>query len=324
MICKICGKEYSKLSRHLHNSHNIEAEDYYNQYFTRTNCIICGKPTKFINLTNGYSNTCSVRCSRIKGSHTTKEKYGYIPGSYGSKEYTQFMLNEYGVENPQQNQNIRRKTLKTTEERYNVSYSFLTEEAKQKTKINSHTEEVKSKIRQNNLEKYGVDNPAKLDAIKKKSRESVLTKHNIDFSIERIKLSNKELQNASNIENYFYSKLNSYTVLYNACSDKYPYLCDFYVKELDLYIELNFTWTHGWHYFDEQKDSTRLLEMQNKHNAYYDNAIYTWTFLDIQKRNCAIINKLNYVVVWNKEQLENLVKDISSISGFIDYNEVNL
>ena len=28
-------------------------------------------------------------------------------------------------------------------------------------------------------------------------------------------------------------------------SNKYPFSCDFYIKSLDLYIECNFSWTHG-------------------------------------------------------------------------------
>lgn len=32
-------------------------------------------------------------------------------------------------------------------------------------------------------------------------------------------------------------------------SERYPFLCDFYIKPLDLYIELNLYWTHGGHFF---------------------------------------------------------------------------
>ena len=34
-------------------------------------------------------------------------------------------------------------------------------------------------------------------------------------------------------------------------SEKYPFNCDFYIKSLDFYIECNFSWTHGGHFFDE-------------------------------------------------------------------------
>ena len=58
-------------------------------------------------------------------------------------------------------------------------------------------------------------------------------------------------------------------------SEKYPFNCDFYIKSLDLYIECNFSWTHGKHWFDEnnEEDIRRLEFMKSKNTAYYDNAI---------------------------------------------------
>ena len=37
-------------------------------------------------------------------------------------------------------------------------------------------------------------------------------------------------------------------------SEKYPFNCDFYIKSLDTYIECNFNWTHGGHWFDENNE----------------------------------------------------------------------
>ena len=321
MICKLCGKDYTILATHLRNTHNITDKEYYDYFNARTYCVICGKPTAFISLTKGYKETCSTHCARINGSRKTKEKYGYIPGTYGSKEQKQYMLDTYGVENAQQDKSIKNKTIDTMNNKYGTSYAFLQETAKEKAKVNAHSIKSKSKTKQTCISKYGVENPAKSNIIKEKSKITIFDKHNIQFDLDRLKLSKSELVHASKIEQYFYNQLQDYTVLYNACSDKYPYLCDFYVKELDLYIELNITWTHGWHYFDKQKDQLKLLQMQSKNNAYYNNAIYTWTVIDLQKRNLAIKNKLNYVVVWNKDQLNKLLQDIQTVSGFVDYNE---
>ena len=42
--------------------------------------------------------------------------------------------------------------------------------------------------------------------------------------------------------------------------DRYPFLCDFYVKSKDLYIECNYHWTHGKHWFDEKcEDDLKML-----------------------------------------------------------------
>jgi len=42
---------------------------------------------------------------------------------------------------------------------------------------------------------------------------------------------------------------------------RYPYYCDFYIVEDDLFIELNLHWTHGGMPFDEtNSDCVKLLE----------------------------------------------------------------
>ena len=43
-------------------------------------------------------------------------------------------------------------------------------------------------------------------------------------------------------------------------SNSYPFSCDFYIKSLDLYIECNFGWTHGKHWFDSNnKDDIAVV-----------------------------------------------------------------
>lgn len=58
-------------------------------------------------------------------------------------------------------------------------------------------------------------------------------------------------------------------------SDVYPFNCDFYIKSLDLYIECNFSWTHGEHWFDSssKEDLEKLEKWKSKKTKYYDNAI---------------------------------------------------
>ena len=92
--------------------------------------------------------------------------------------------------------------------------------------------------------------------------------------------------------------------------DRYPFLCDFYVKSKDLYIECNYHWTHGKHWFDEKcEDDLKMLQQLKQKNIekaqdghvknMYAHAIYVWTQLDLKKRDAAIKNQLNYKVFWN-------------------------
>ena len=88
--------------------------------------------------------------------------------------------------------------------------------------------------------------------------------------------------------------------------DKYPFHCDFYIKSLDLFIELNATWLHGGHWFNENNndDIKKLQEFHQKirdGKRFYNVAIDVWTVRDVKKRQTAIDNHLNYVVFWNND-----------------------
>ena len=91
--------------------------------------------------------------------------------------------------------------------------------------------------------------------------------------------------------------------------DRYPYACDFYVKSKDLFIELNFNWTHGGHPFDSQNDADikklTIWEEKAIKSEFYKNAIYTWTELDVKKQLIAKENKLNYIVYYSEEDAYN-------------------
>jgi len=81
MKCKICNKEIAKkLANHVRVVHNMEPKDYYDKYLKRddenTICPVCGKPTKFIKFSIGYSKTCSKKCGDILGKQTALKKYG--------------------------------------------------------------------------------------------------------------------------------------------------------------------------------------------------------------------------------------------------------
>ena len=83
------------------------------------------------------------------------------------------------------------------------------------------------------------------------------------------------------------------------------YNCDFYVKSLDLFIELNMHWTHGGHPFDENdpSDLETLCDWQLKSalSKYsYNSAIYTWTESDPTKLSVLRANNLNFMIIYPK------------------------
>lgn len=85
--------------------------------------------------------------------------------------------------------------------------------------------------------------------------------------------------------------------------DQYPYSCDFFIPGLNLYIEIQGSWTHSKHPFnpDDKKDNEKLNYWKSKDNEYYNNAIYTWTDLDVRKRQCAKDNHINYLEIFSNK-----------------------
>jgi hypothetical protein len=73
---------------------------------------------------------------------------------------------------------------------------------------------------------------------------------------------------------------------------------------LDLYIECQYGWTHGGKPFEGTESDNIIIEnWKSKNTEYYNNAIETWTVRDVKKRTTALQNKLNYIEIWNINEL---------------------
>jgi len=84
---------------------------------------------------------------------------------------------------------------------------------------------------------------------------------------------------------------------------RYPFNCDFYIKSQDLFIELNYTWEHGDHPFNENdpKDYETLCNWQLKASEgkqRYLWAIKVWTERDPLKLETFRKNKLNFQIIY--------------------------
>lgn len=132
--------------------------------------------------------------------------------------------------------------------------------------------------------------------------------HDIVCKMDATKKKNNTY-NSSKSEDEMYkllvTKFDSNDVIRQYKSKEYPFNCDFYIKSLDLYIELNGLWTHQDHFFDENNmnDLNKLnsWKLKIKTNPMYASAIDTWTIRDVKKHNTAIKNNLNYLVFWNSD-----------------------
>lgn len=192
----------------------------------------------------------------------------------------------------------------------------------------------KGNMKQGMLEKYGVDNPFKLDEFQAIAAETRKEKYGavaaeanksvIDY--ERVRSRSKQLLagtyhkwttksfvdakrqngtfNTSSVEEHV-KGFDDFEVQYNK-DTRYPYLCDFYDKGRDLFIEVNASWTHGYHWYDIEKDADVCTKWKDKSedSTYYANALDVFTKRDVEKRETARVNSLNYVTLWDSDGMD--------------------
>lgn len=92
---------------------------------------------------------------------------------------------------------------------------------------------------------------------------------------------------------------------------RYPYKCDFYLPEKDIFIECHFSWLHNGKVFDKNSlehlkeveairlDEQRLSMKRPDKENMYTVKLYTWTDLDVRKFECAKQNKLNWLCFYS-------------------------
>ena len=278
MICQICNKECKNiqgLSRHIYSSHkDINKEDYYKKYILPFDST----------LNNGFCKLCSKPTKFIK-----------------------FKYNKYCCIDCERHDGRARNGKKATEtNRKNGVYTKVNREFV-KRQIDSG---IFYKTRKKAVETMKRNNTYKIisekaqKTMKQNDTYKLITKKRIS-TMKR----NKTL-NSSKAENRCYDFLNNlYNVQRNYTSELYPFDCDFYIESLDLYIECNFHWTHGYHWFDPtNEDDINKLNLWKEKSVtsdYYKKAIETWTIRDINKKTIAENNKINYLVFWNESEFYN-------------------
>lgn len=280
MKCLICNHKspnFRGLSNHVRKAHNMSPKDYYDKYFKKDGediCQVCSKPTNFINLNIGYCKVCSVSCgqkhpdTRKKIETTNIKKYG---------KSTPLITKE--ALNKSHNKNAMDKKRTTMINKYGYASSFC-------------TMKTQHKVQNTMLERYGSKNPMVCN-------KNIFSKYNGTRSSweSMLKIA---LENANVNFKYEYDK-----------DLRYPYYCDFYLSDSDIFVEINGYWTHNTHWFDENsiEDLNTLKEWKKKAktSTRMQSAINIWTKIDIEKRNCAKSNKLNYVVLWTIEDIQNWI-----------------
>ena len=110
--------------------------------------------------------------------------------------------------------------------------------------------------------------------------------------------------------------------------DTYPFCCDIYLVDYELFIEIQASWTHGKMPFDAndaacQAQLSDWIE-KSKTSKYYKNAIEVWTLRDVKKREVAAANNLQYIEIFSNDANEIFCKicrciiNKRIIGGYID------
>ena len=270
-------------------------------------CKTCGKPVMFEaghrwgRGRNGWPFLlyCSPKCQandpEIKSKHI------------------QTYLDKYGVVNPAKNKEVKEKIRQTNLEKYGVENVY-------------QSSYVKDKLKKHNLEKYGVEYNLSAPEIREKIKKTCYKKYNAPAPAgseevqKKINLSKKNngTFNTSAPEEKLYIILSSLydNVKRQYFSNEYKHACDFYIPELDLYIEYQGSWTHHIHPYNEKDENDILEKMFMEHKSEYSNfyktALNVWTKKDVQKRNEAIENNLNYLEIYpyiDLNDIPDIIKD---------------
>ena len=90
-------------------------------------------------------------------------------------------------------------------------------------------------------------------------------------------------------------------------SDIYPWNCDFYIPELELYIEYQGFWHHGKEPYNNTKAEHRKIvnSWKEKTEIQYSRAIYGWTIADPKKRAYVKEYKVNWIEFFNEKEFSD-------------------
>jgi hypothetical protein len=198
----------------------------------------------------------------------------------------------------------------TTLQKYGVLYASQRQErrAAHSAFMRSNGVDFAARSRVTTLKRYGVAHHAQTEQRRmRQSRRMLDPEH--QNRINAAKRANNSF-NASASEEELHALLAGYfdgDVLRQHNDPRYPYRCDFYISSRDLFIELNGTWTHGGHWFDQGDPHDRQVveNWRAKNSAYYNAAILQWCRRDTAKRNSARDARLNYVTFWDGQRLDD-------------------
>ena len=270
LICNQIFQDGKYLSAHLKFKEHIKGQDYYDKYLKKENegfCIICNKPTNYINFTRGYQLCCSIQCAAIeKGSKISKTKQSY------TKEQRQQIkekrentcLKKYGtISNLSTKDNIekahskesRRKAIKTRK-KHIIDGTIIGQNVKQSWK--TRNKQLQEFCIKNNctlitklIAQYGQGFLSlELPRIYINKQNNAISNEYLPLIDEYFKTN--QYSNKSKAEQYIIDNLNyNDTIIHNDRQVLKPKEIDIYIPKLKIGIEYNGIY---WHSFERSQN----------------------------------------------------------------------
>nr|DAK83633.1 MAG TPA: endonuclease-like protein [Caudoviricetes sp.] len=164
-------------------------------------CDYCGKEfvKRYVNYLRQRSNNkdCCKNCQPKKFAESCMKKFGVCnPFQLDEvkKKSKKTCLERFGVENPAQSEEVKKKTEQTNFERYGNKYAIASDIIKAKreqTCENKYgaknvfgSKEIQEKIKLTNEKKYGVGNIAHTFAIAEKIKQSNISKYGVPYTTQ--------------------------------------------------------------------------------------------------------------------------------------------
>ena len=262
---------------------------------------------------------------RNKGKQTCLEKYGVDnPAKLeeNKEKVKQTCLKKYGTISTTQCKEIRDKIKQSCLEKYGVDNPAKLEENKEKVKQTCLKKygglapicdpNIKNQIKQTCLEKYGVDNYGK--SLKHKiNMSTIMSSDEMQEHRYNIMTKNHSFNTSKPEEELYLYIKEKFPSVKRQYKDKlrYPYNCDFYIPELDYFIELQGYYTHNTHPYNPNSILDQVLvERYKERYGPKCQAITIWTLKDPEKRDCAKRNHLNFKEIWNLEEGKKFIDNL--------------
>ena len=303
-------------------------------------CLTCGKKNKFVDNNRGYKRYCGAHCSATNDSTKLKREETNVR-LYGVKSVSQLdrvkkiisyknhlHAKEADVKRKKTNMllyndpnyhNIE-KMKQTNLKRYGVLYNWASKDPKlngQATREKLYGDPFyrdKNKTIQTNLKKYGVKWYLQTPKVNKmRNSKEIVEKMN------KTKKKNNSFGDKSKVEKRCYEKLLtkfSNTIHRYYDKNRYPFNCDMYIPDLDLFIECHFGEFHYKEPFDKnntdhiqrleklKQDEFRILS-SGKKITRYTGMIKTWTISDPLKLATFKKNKLNFKIFYTEKEFDD-------------------